>query len=66
MYLCLCHGITDHQVKQLSADGTRSTAQVYSHFGVRPKCGKCVPYVRDLVKGEAGADSGCGGTCQCG
>lgn len=70
MYVCLCHGVTDHQVKALAATGTRSAAQVYQHFGVKPKCGKCVSYVRDMLQGggsqSAGAGCGCGGNCRCG
>lgn len=68
MYVCLCHGFTDHQVKELAHGGTRSAAQVYQHFGVRPRCGKCVPYVRDMVKeGDSSvAAGGCGAGCRCG
>lgn len=68
MYVCLCHGVTDHEIKALAAAGKRSAAQVYQHFGVKPKCGKCVSYVRDLVQdgGSAGSGHGCGGACRCG
>ncbi len=68
MYVCLCHGFTDRQVKELAASGTRSVAKVYQHFGVRPKCGKCVQYVRDIVKdGEsvAAPAGSCGAGCSC-
>lgn len=71
MYVCLCHGFTDHQVKELAESGTRSAAKIYQHFGVRPRCGKCVPYVRDMVKKDGSdqqAVGGCGGAggCRCG
>lgn len=69
MYVCLCHGVTDHEIKALATAGARSAAQVYRHFGVKPKCGKCVPYVRDLVQGgsdDAAAGQGCSGLCPCG
>ena len=67
MYVCLCHGFTDHEIKALASAGTRSAAQVYRHFGVKPKCGKCVPYVRDLVQSDSDAGApGCSGACPCG
>ena len=68
MYVCLCHGFTDHKVKELTAAGTCSATQVYRHFGVRPRCGKCVPSVRDMVRDgtaeAAPSDQGCGGVCR--
>ncbi len=51
MYICLCHGFTDKQVKSAIADGRRSVAEIYSHLGARPRCGKCVCEVRALVAG---------------
>lgn len=68
MYICLCHGFTDGQVKELAQAGVRSAAKVYQHFGVKPRCGKCVAYVRDMVK-DGGepivTQGGCGAGCTC-
>lgn len=66
MYVCICHGFTDSQVRDLTAQGCRSLAQVYrSLSGEPPQCGKCVPYVRDMLRsGVAAKDSApaaCGG-----
>lgn len=66
MYVCICHGFTDSQVRDLTAQGCRSLAQVYrSLSGEPPQCGKCVPYVRDMLRsGVAARDSApaaCGG-----
>lgn len=68
MYVCLCHGLSDRQIQELAGKGIRSAAKVYQHFGVRPRCGKCVSYVRDMVKdgGEPVAAGGCGPGCSCG
>lgn len=58
MYVCVCHGFTDSQVRDLTAQGCRSLAQVYRHLsGEPPQCGKCVPYVREMLKA---AGSACG------
>jgi bacterioferritin-associated ferredoxin len=69
MYVCLCHGINDRQVRSaIDEGGAGSAAQVYRHYDCRPRCGKCVPMVRDMVeaaKGDAQGCGGCGGTCTC-
>lgn len=50
MYICLCNGFTDHQVRRNAEAGAVSVSQVYQRLGCRPKCGKCVPVVRDMLK----------------
>jgi bacterioferritin-associated ferredoxin len=66
MYVCLCHGFTDRQVRSaVSEGGAGSTAQVFRHFEAKPRCGKCVPFVRELVEETKGGCGG-GGGCPCG
>jgi bacterioferritin-associated ferredoxin len=56
MYVCVCHGFTDSQVRDLTAQGCRSLAQVYRCLsGEPPQCGKCVPHVRAMLKSAADA-----------
>lgn len=50
MYICLCNGFTDRQVRRSAEDGSASVSQVYKALGCAPKCGKCVPTVRDMLK----------------
>jgi len=51
MYVCLCHGFTDGDVRAALTDGgCRSVAAVYRHLADRPQCGKCVPDVRGMVQ----------------
>lgn len=64
MYVCLCHGFTDRQVKSAIEDGgAGSTSAVYKHLSCAPRCGKCVPFVRDMVKSAKGCDGD--GRCAC-
>jgi bacterioferritin-associated ferredoxin len=49
MYVCLCNGFTDKQVRALAPAADGSAASVYRSLGVRPKCGKCVPVVREIL-----------------
>jgi bacterioferritin-associated ferredoxin len=57
MYVCLCHGFTERQVRAIATGTKGSTARVYRALGVRPQCGKCVPMVREILRGVAGAAS---------
>ena len=50
MYVCLCNGITDRQFCAHAGNENCTVSTVYRSLGARPKCGKCVPYVRQLVR----------------
>ncbi len=57
MYVCLCHGLNDRQVRSaINEGGAGSPAQVYRHLECSPRCGKCVSTVRDMVR-SAKADA---------
>ena len=55
MYICLCNGFTDGKVRMVARNGECSVAEVYRALGCKPQCGKCVPYVRDLIREQANA-----------
>jgi len=55
MYICLCNGFTDGKVRMVARDGECSVAEVYRALGCKPQCGKCVPYVRDLIREQTNA-----------
>lgn len=68
MYVCICHPITDKQIKRVLEDGAQTTAAVLKRLEHKIQCGKCVPYVRAMVnehkeEHRAGGCTGCG---QCG
>lgn len=50
MYICLCNGFTDGQVRRSAATQPGSVGQIYKALGCRPQCGKCVPLVRDILR----------------
>ena len=54
MYICLCNGLTDRDVRN-SAEGDCSVAMVYRALGCEPRCGKCVPFVRQMLREAAPA-----------
>lgn len=49
MYVCICHGLTDRKIREAISRGSTTAAAVYRHCGVTPKCGKCLPMVRQMV-----------------
>ena len=50
MYVCLCNRITDRQVRTQAAGGNCTLGSVHSSLGIAPKCGKCLPMMRDIVR----------------
>ena len=54
MFVCLCNGFTERQVRECLDGGTRSVAGVYRCLG-KPQCGKCIGHVREMV--EAGCQA---------
>ena len=55
MYICLCYGIRDRDLHPHTAGGCCSVSMVYQSLGAEPKCGKCVPFVRQALRQAADA-----------
>jgi bacterioferritin-associated ferredoxin len=41
VYICICNGISDRQIKVAVDSGASNWKQVHSFFGHKPNCGKC-------------------------
>ena len=54
MYICLCNALTDRDIHRHTAGGGSSVAMVYRACGCRPQCGKCVPFVRQMLREGGG------------
>lgn len=50
MYVCLCKGITDTQIRAAVQDGASSLRDVNRTLGVASQCGKCGVMARDIVR----------------
>jgi bacterioferritin-associated ferredoxin len=51
MIVCVCHRLSDRQIREACADGEAPTvSSVYRCMGCRPQCGKCVPDVREMLR----------------
>ncbi len=60
MYVCLCKGITDTQIRAAIQEGASSLREVRSRLGVASQCGKCGVLTREILQ-ETLADSDAGG-----
>ena len=50
MYVCICKGITDSQIRAAVDDGAESLRAIRDSLGVMTQCGKCSCHAREIVK----------------
>ncbi|BDM65792.1 (2Fe-2S)-binding protein [Shewanella sp. NFH-SH190041] len=53
MFVCVCHAITDSQIRQAVAAGAHSLAEVKQQLGVASQCGKCAKLAGQIIKQQA-------------
>ncbi|MBD1550622.1 bacterioferritin-associated ferredoxin [Pseudomonas typographi] len=51
MYVCLCQGVTDGQIRDAIYDGCCSYREVRDATGVAKQCGKCACLAKEVVRG---------------
>lgn len=56
MYVCICKGITDTQIRATVEAGASSLREVRNSLGVTSQCGKCGVLTQQIVQ-DAVADS---------
>ena len=50
MYVCLCRGVTDGQIRKAVAAGCDSVRQLGRELGVGTQCGRCACMARDILR----------------
>lgn len=50
MFICLCHAITDKQIKQAIEEGADDIALLMETLDVATQCGSCFETVVDMVE----------------
>lgn len=58
MYVCVCNGVTDHDIRQAAAAGCRSVAELTMRTGCGACCGTCLSSAAEtleLARGDAAA-----------
>lgn len=49
MYVCICNGITDHDIRQAAEAGCDSMAELTMRTGAGACCGSCVDMASELL-----------------
>ncbi|WP_101925279.1 MULTISPECIES: (2Fe-2S)-binding protein [Luteimonas] len=50
MYVCICNGVTDSQIRQAAAAGCREVAELTMRTGCGATCGSCLDMASDLLR----------------
>ncbi|MBD9416044.1 bacterioferritin-associated ferredoxin [Pseudomonas sp. PDM16] len=50
MYVCLCQGVTDGQIREAIYEGCCSYREVRESLGVGTQCGKCACLAKQVVR----------------
>jgi len=57
MYVCLCNGYRDTEIREVAEDGVRCAREVYLTLGNGPCCGTCLDCAQDIVDSVHGVAS---------
>lgn len=49
MFVCICKGITDSQIRDAVYAGAGSLRQVRKELGATSQCGKCAMLTKDII-----------------
>ena len=49
MYVCICNGVTDHQIRQAALNGCLTVAELTMRTGCGATCGSCLDMAGDLL-----------------
>ncbi|WP_444889680.1 bacterioferritin-associated ferredoxin [Microbulbifer sp. DLAB2-AF] len=54
MYVCICKGITDRQIKEAVYDGSTSVKALRRQLGVSSQCGRCAEQTKEIISETLG------------
>ena len=54
MYVCLCHGVTDHDIRRAAEAGCSSVSELTMRTGLGSGCGSCGELAAEILS-EASA-----------
>ena len=58
MYVCLCHGVTDHDIRRAAEAGCSTVSELTMRTGLGSGCGSCGEMAAEIL-GEASAPKVC-------
>ncbi|MDV7340245.1 (2Fe-2S)-binding protein [Terasakiella sp. A23] len=57
MYVCVCNGIREKQVRKAVNDGAATVGRVFKAHGCKPECAQCVNCMRNVIEQESSQDT---------
>ena len=55
MYVCICNGVTDCELRKLARTCRGDAAAPYTGLGRPPQCGQCLEDAEDILEEERSA-----------
>ena len=49
MYVCVCHGVTDSQIRRAAEEGVREVHELTMRLGLGSGCGSCMAQAAELL-----------------
>ena len=49
MYICICNGVTDHDIRQAADAGCRSMTELTMRTGAGSSCGSCLDMAAQVL-----------------
>ncbi|HVL10162.1 MAG TPA: (2Fe-2S)-binding protein [Burkholderiaceae bacterium] len=49
VYVCICNGVTDHQIREAATNGVRTVAELTMRTGCGATCGSCLDMAGSLL-----------------
>jgi bacterioferritin-associated ferredoxin len=49
MFVCICNGHRDSDIRAAAATGLRCAREIYRHLGKPPRCGRCLDFASQVV-----------------
>jgi bacterioferritin-associated ferredoxin len=53
MYVCICHGVTESQIRRAADDGCRDVHELTMRSGAGSGCGSCLPLAAEILAQHA-------------
>ena len=50
MYVCVCNGVTDRQIREVAEAGCRSVAELTMRTGAGAGCGSCLELAAQILE----------------
>ena len=58
MYVCICNALRDKELKVAAGANARTVADVFRSCGKRPRCGKCLHDVAQMIEDSRAEEAG--------